>query len=123
MSGYDQEREDRAFDALIVSHLLRERNVTDLSDLPQLSEPQRAAMSEVSSDIVDRLWDEADAGECEEPLSEMEFEAMQEDWEFVGANRAEEMDEATKKKLEDARNAVRELMRQQNRKGRDNGES
>lgn len=113
------EREERAFDALIVSHLLRERELNELSDLPELTESQRAAMNTVPTDLVDRLWnaqddestDESDDGLCD--LVEEDEEA------FAAMNRGEQMDEETKRKLDLARQEVLEAMRSQRKGGQD----
>jgi hypothetical protein len=50
-------REHRAFEALIVYTLRRERDIEDLDDLPELTESQRAAMNSLPSDFVERLLD------------------------------------------------------------------
>ena len=56
---YDRERETRAFEALIVSQLCRERDLMNLDDLPELTDAQRAAMNALPSNLVEILWQEA----------------------------------------------------------------
>lgn len=48
----DNERERRAFEAIIVSQLLRERDPMHLDDLPELTESQRAAMNRMPANLV-----------------------------------------------------------------------
>jgi hypothetical protein len=116
------DREKRAFDALIVSNLLRDRDVTNLDDLPELSESERAAMNAVPSDIVDKLWDST-ADACLEKCEALQEESVEEDELFAAANRAEDMDEETLKKLEEARKVVRETMRKTKKKSKDDVDS
>jgi len=54
------EKEERGFDALIVSHLLRDRDLANPDDLPELTESERAAMNDVPADLVERLWSSED---------------------------------------------------------------
>ena len=57
----DAKREMRAFEALIVS-LLRDGVAAekhDPSNLPQLTEDERAALDALGPDIVERLWQKA----------------------------------------------------------------
>jgi len=108
------EREERAFDALIVSHLLRCRELSELNDLPDLTESQRAAMNSVPADLVDQLWDAED----EQPAdtsTDNEFcnSVAEEEEEFAAMNRGEQMDEDTKNKLDLARKEVLDAMRSQ----------
>jgi len=111
------EREERAFDALIVSHLLRERELTELNDLPELTESQRTAMNAVSADLVDQLWNAEDEDSADgQPDDEACDFVMEEEEEYAAMNRGDEMDEETKAKLDLAREEVLEAMRRQ-RKG------
>ncbi len=112
MSNERSEREDRAFDALIVSHLLRDRDFNDLNDLPQLTESQRKLMNSVPDDIVERMWNQAKAEESPCQIEEeCELSTEAEELEFAGMNRAEDMDDETKKKLEEARKLIIEAMK------------
>lgn len=111
------EREERAFDALIVSHLLRERDLTDLNDLPDLTESQRAAMNTVPADLVDLLWNAEDVDSTDDQQDDEACDFVtEEEEEYAAMNRGDEMDEETKTKLESARKEVLDAMRKQ-RKG------
>jgi hypothetical protein len=110
------EREERAFDALIVSHLLRDRDLTNLDDLPELTESERAAMNAVPEDLVENLWDGENERTPDEASKDDATECVTEDEEeFAAMNRGEQMDEETKQKLDLARKEVIELMRRQQR--------
>ena len=110
------EREERAFDALIVSHLLRERELTELNDLPDLTESQRAAMNAVPADLVDRLWDAESQESEDEPTDDgLCGLSTEEEEEFAAMNRGEHMDEETKNKLDLARKEVLDAMRRQSK--------
>jgi hypothetical protein len=112
MSNERVEREDHAFDALIVSHRLRDRDFNDLNDLPELTESQRALMETVPTDIVERMWNQE--SEIDDP-SDSELTSDNtincDEFEIVGMNRAEDMDDETKKKLEEARKIIIESMK------------
>jgi hypothetical protein len=112
------ERELRAFDALIVSSLLRERDFADLNDLPQLSASERIAMNALPGDLVDKLWDSPEDSDLME-REEIEEQWFEESELFAGANRADDMDEGTFKKLQEARNIAREAMRKKAQGGND----
>lgn len=108
------EREKRAFDALIVSNLLRDRDPEDLDDLPELPDAIKAKMNSLPVDLVSKLWAKTPEGCIEdcESLEEASFEeTFIDDEQFAGsgANRAD-MDEETKKKLDEARRIARETM-------------
>ena len=107
----DDERETRAFEAIIVSQLLREGDPTNLDDLPELTKEQKEKIDALPEDLVDRLW-EAARNEQSCP-SEETCDVMEDEEEFVGMNRAEEMDEETRNQLEAARKEVRDSMRKQ----------
>lgn len=108
------EREERAFDALIVSHLLRERELTELNDLPDLTESQRAALNAVPADMVDQLWNAEDEESADEPADDGLCDLVRkEEEEFAAMNRGEDMDEDTKNKLDLARKEVLDAMRSQ----------
>jgi len=109
------EREEHAFDALIVSHLLRDRELTELNDLPDLTESQRAAMNAVPADLVDQLWDAEDERSADTPADDELCNSFTEEVEeeFAAMNRGEQMDEDTKNKLDLARREVLDAMRSQ----------
>ena len=113
------EREEHAFDALIVSHLLRDRELTELNDLPDLTESQRAAMNAVPADLVDQLWDAEDEQSSEEPEEDGYCDSLMEEEEFVAMNRGEPMDEETKSKLDIARREIFDMMRKQKKDEQD----
>ena len=108
------EREKRAFDALIVSNLLRERDPENLDDLPELTDAMKAKMNSMPDDLVSELWAKT-LEACTDDCEELEEESLQETFEDYeqfagsGANRAD-LDEETKKKLDDARRLARETM-------------
>jgi hypothetical protein len=111
------EREEHAFDALIVSHLLRERELTELNDLPELTESQRAALNAVPADLVDQLWNAGDEESADDPADDGPCGLVtEEEEEFAAMNRGDEMDQETKNKLDLARREVLEAMRRR-RKG------
>lgn len=112
MSNERSEREDRAFDALIISHRLRERDFNDLDDLPPLTESQRKLMESVPGDIVRRLWNHATTEDLPCEVEHHELVEESEELEIVGMNRADDMDEDTKKKLEEARKLVIEALKE-----------
>jgi hypothetical protein len=114
------EREERAFDALIVSHLLRDRDLTHPDDLPDLTESERAAMNAVPEDLVERLWDEENERTLDEaPEDDIGDCAPEDEEEFVAMNRGEQMDEETKSKLDLARKEILDVMRRQKKGGQD----
>ena len=115
----ENEREIRAFEAIIASQLLRERDPTNLNDLPELTDSQRAAMNALPADLVEKLWDEVD--EDSEEVCPAEETCAVEEEEFAGMNRAEEMTEETRKALDEARREVIESMRK--RKEQDSANS
>lgn len=121
MSNERSEREDRAFDALIIMNRLRDRDFNDLNDLPPLTESQRNLMESMPDDIVERMWNQAKASDTpcdvQEPCDYTE-DAVEE-LEFVGMNRADEMDEETRKKLEEARKLVIDAMKDKKKKPKD----
>lgn len=108
----DKKREDRAFEAFIVSQVRRERDIMNLNDLPELTPEQRAAMNKLPSDLIERLWNKVGEAEAngEEPCDELVDEEL-----FAGMNRAEDMDEETRKKIEAARKKqIEELRKKRN---------
>lgn len=120
MSNERSEREDRAFDALIISHRLRDRDFNNLDDLPPLTESQRKLMESMPDEIVERMWDQAKAADAPCEVEETsDFTEDVEEFEFAGMNRADDMDEETKKKLEEARKLVIEAMKAKKKKPKD----
>ena len=105
----ENEREIRAFEAIIASQLLRERDPMNLDDLPELTEAQRTAMNAVPANFVEQLWDEVE-DESEEECPSEETCTVDEE-EFVGMNRAEDMTEETRQALDQARKEVMESMK------------
>ena len=118
MSNGRSEREDRAFDALIVMNRLRARDFNDLSDLPPLTDSQRKLMESIPDDIVERMWSQAKADDapCEAEEACEYAEGAMEELEFAGMNRADDMDEETKKKLEEARKLVIDAIKAKKKK-------
>jgi hypothetical protein len=116
------EREKRAFDALIVSNLLRDRDPEDLDDLPELPDAIKAKMNSLPDDFVSKLWAKTPEA-CIEECDELQEEVLMDEEMFAGsgADRAD-MDEETWKKLAEARKLARETMRKK-RKGKGDGES
>lgn len=114
----ENEREIRAFEAIIASQLHRERDPMNLDDLPPLTESQRAKMNSLRANLVESLWDAVD----EEPPCPETCEVNEEENELVGMNRADEMDDDTRKALDEARKEIIESMKKQ-WKERDGGDS
>jgi hypothetical protein len=116
------EREKRAFDALIVSNLLRDRDPEDLDDLPELPDAIKAKMSSLPADFVSKVWAKTPEA-CIEECDELQEEVLMDEEMFAGsgADRAD-MDEETWKKLAEARKLARETMRKK-KKGEGDAES
>jgi hypothetical protein len=117
----EREREDRAFEALIASQLRRDRDIDDSDDLPELTEAEQAAMDALDPNLVESLWEGGEPeressnppivyGDCESPTAA-----------FAGMNRAEEIDEETKRALDKEREQVLERLRKkkQGKSGKD----
>lgn len=121
------ERERRAFDALIVSNLLRDRDPEDLDDLPELPDAMKAKMNSLPDDLVSKLWAKTPEG-CIEDCEALEEASIEEtfidDEQFAGfgANRAD-MDEETKKRLDEARRIARETMIQKKKRNKGDAKS
>ncbi len=105
----ENEREIRAFEAIIASQLLRERDPMNLDDLPELTDAQRSVMNALPANLVEGLWNEVDEEPEEESLPDEACTVEEE--EFVGMNRAEEMTDETRNALDEARKEVIESMR------------
>ena len=106
-----RECQERALEALIVSQVWQERDPEKVSDLPELSTEERAAMDSLGTDLVQRLWnnlhDEDNELSCDwDGVSECVSDEA-----FAGMNRADGMDEETRKKIEERRKAVLERLR------------
>lgn len=112
------EREIRAFEAIIVSQLHRERDPMYLNDLPELTEGQKAALKARPNDFVEKLWAEVENEDEDEECVDGETCDVEAAEEFAAMNRAEEMDEETRKALDDARKEVLESMKKQKKEQR-----
>jgi|GEM_PF-4042364 len=53
------EREARAFEALIVSQLRKEPDKVKPENLPPLNAKEKAALTALGPNLIDRLWGEA----------------------------------------------------------------
>ena len=123
--GDANRQEVRAFDALIVSQLRRERDINNLDDLPELSDEELAAMDNVPANIIESMWEEESAGtepKCEEEEGDCALAGAGEDVNF-GMDRATEMDEEDKDTLDSSRAEAREELIKRKTKPReyDNG--
>lgn len=120
MSESYQEREDKAFEAVIVSQVRRTRDIGNLDDLPELSDAERAAMNRLPVDLVEKLWarlpdvDEGlvDYGTCEDVHCD----------ELAGAgmNRAEDMDDEIRETIAESRKKIAEEI-ENRKKNKDGG--
>lgn len=138
MSGTnDRQREERAFERLVVSDLNRERDIMNLDDLPELTAEELAAMNRIPENIIARLWAaEADCKNSSGVSARAEDDGKETgsvfaraedddadcalagagDSSFGGFFRAPDMAEDDLKKLEESRREVlEELMK--NKKG------
>lgn len=108
-------REERAFDALIVSQLRRERDITNLDDLPALTDGELAAMNSIPEDIIAKLWAEECSGatpSCVEEEGDCALAgAGAGDSSLFGLDRATNMDEEDKKSLDTSRDEAREELK------------
>ena len=119
MSPNDRRREDRAFEALIVSQLRRERDLTNHKDLPELTEEERAAMSAVPANLIDRLWDAVDEQDVNPPAEDSDWEAAVDEGAYAGMNRADEPTDETNRKLDEARQEVLDELKRKRKDGKD----
>lgn len=115
----EQDREARALEALIVSQLRRERNPADQEDLPQLTDEDRKAMNALGPNLIDRLWDSPRSDEEGSHFDDCDEELACAGEQFAGMNRAEEIDEETKRALDAKRAEVRERLRKKKLGSRD----
>jgi hypothetical protein len=106
-----KEREERAFEALIVSQLRKECDPEKVKpeDLPPLSSKEKSALASLGPDLIERLWNDGKkivreaASSCSKSVESGE----------MVLNRAEEIDEKTAKEL--ARRRAELLARMKNR--------
>ncbi len=121
MSDSHREREDRAFEAFIVSQVRRKRDISNLDDLPELTDAERAAMDKLPADLVDKLWDKL--SDVDDDVADDEACEDVHCGELAGAgmNRAEEMDEETRKKIAESRKKIADEI-QKRKKGKDGGD-
>lgn len=116
MSGR-KEREERAFEALIVSLLRKDCDPDKVKpeDLPKLTKKEKAALEALGPDLVDRLWNQArrDPGP---PRVVKEEPAMARADEH-GMNRAEIISEETAQEIRRHREEVlQRIMKQREAK-------
>lgn len=107
----DSKREDRAIDALIVSQLRSNRIDVDIEQLPELTQEEREQLDSLGEDFVDRLL----AGEVlpvieEEIIEEREVATA---GGVFGMNRAKDVDEDTKKELDQNRQDIIDRIKEQ----------
>ena len=104
-------REERAFDALIVSQLRRKRDILKQEDLPQLSDEELAAMESIPETIIWTMWTEECSGTgptCEESEEEDCALAGAGDSFNFGMDRSAKMEEEDKCTLDASREEARE---------------
>lgn len=106
-----RESEERAVEALIVSQIWQVRAPDKVDDLPELSIEERAAMDSLGTDLVQRLWNNLPDEDDELPADHEGVSECVSDEAFAGMNRADGMDEETRKKIEERRKAVLERLR------------
>ena len=117
----EREREERAFEALIASQLRRDRDIDEPDDLPELTEADQAAMDALDPKLIESLWKgEEPARKSSNPpivFGDCEFPTAA----FAGMNRAEEIDEETRKALDKERERVLDRLRKkkQGKSGQD----
>jgi hypothetical protein len=75
-------------------------------------------MESIPDDFVERMWNQAKADDapCDGEETCEYAEGAVEELEFAGMNRADDMDDETKKKLEEARKLVIEAMKAKKKK-------
>ncbi|MBN8626029.1 MAG: hypothetical protein J0M17_11110 [Planctomycetes bacterium] len=103
MGDSHREREDKAFEAFIVSQVRRKRDISNLDDLPELTDAERAAMNKLPADLVDKLWERLSDVDDSVPDDEACEDVHCGELAGAGMNRAEEMDDETRKKIAEAR--------------------
>jgi hypothetical protein len=121
MSQSDRDREDRAFEALIVSQFRRERDCCDLNDLPELNDEELTAMKGMPDDLVGRLWEQVESQDQESSDDEDdEYASMVDEDLYVGMNRADGPTDETQTKLDEARKEVLDQLKKAKR-GKESG--
>jgi hypothetical protein len=116
MSDSHRDREDKAFEAFFVSQLRRKRDISNLNDLPELTEAEREAMNKLPADLVDKLWDSISDVDDDVPDEELCEDVRHGELAGAGMNRAEDMDEETRKKIDEARKKINEEIQEQKKK-------
>ena len=105
------EREERAFEALIVSQFCREcdPNKVNLEDLPALTAKERSALKELGPDLVERLWKDAKESSAPAPVQSRPVPTGE-----LVMNRAEQVDAETAEELERRKAELIDRMRKHN---------
>jgi hypothetical protein len=120
MSDSHREREEKAFEAFIVSQLRRRRDISNLDDLPELTEAEREAMNRLPADLVEKLWDSISDVDEDVPDEELCEDVQNGELAGAGMNRADDMDDETRMKIAEARKKMVEEI--QKRKKKDSGD-
>jgi hypothetical protein len=104
-----KEREERAFEALIVSQLRKECDPAKVKpeDLPPLTDKEKAAIAAFGPNLVERLWNQEKKSAPPVPVQTGQVITGQ----FV-MNRAREGSEQTKDELDRKRAQLLERMKQ-----------
>lgn len=123
MNQFDRDREDRAFEALILAQLRRERNCHDLNDLPELNDDERRSMKALPSDLIESLWEQAELSDEELPETELSGATSVDEDLFVGMNRADGPTDETKEQLDAARKEVLEQLKALKKDGKAGGDA
>jgi hypothetical protein len=120
----DRQRDERSFDMLIASQLRRERDITDLNDLPELTPDELKAMNTIPDNIIEKLWTaEAsckNAPDVDEPPTEDGDCALAGagDEAYAGFYRAPNMDSEDRDTLDQSRKEALEELERTARKQR-----
>jgi hypothetical protein len=112
--GSKKEREERALDALLVTTLRRVEKDDEIihpDKLPQLTEEEKAAMSELGGDFIKRILAgerplTAKSKKKEEPQQEIEEPVLEPSGADCSFNRAEVIDDATTEELDEQEREV-----------------
>jgi len=102
------EREERAFEALIVSQFRREcePDKVKLEDLPALTAKERAALKALGPDLIERLWNKKKESSTPAPIQSGPVPTGE-----LVMNRAEEVDMDTADELARRRTELIERMK------------
>jgi hypothetical protein len=106
-----RESEERALEALIVSQIWQVREPEKVVDLPELSIDERTVMNSLGTDFVRRLWNNLPDEASDLPFDLDSVSECIFDEALAGMNRADDMDEETRKKIEERRKEVLERLR------------